>query len=154
MDSTVSMKELRDYAWDYFSLHADQRLKTFHFFILISAFIFTSCAALARIIGVSFWMAIPMFSISLLAFAFWKLDKRNKQLVRVGEEALKEIESNLIAQDVSIKLCPFINEQLSTAELKDKKKNSLSYSMCFGFVFFGFGSTGLLSGIYIISALV
>ena len=88
----IDYEEIRKYAWSYFSLHAEQRLKTFNFFILISAFIFTSMAALVRVVGISYWMSLPMFAISLLAYAFWQLDMRNRELVGVAEEALKDIE--------------------------------------------------------------
>jgi hypothetical protein len=27
---------IREYAWDYFQLHAEQRLKAFHFFITLA----------------------------------------------------------------------------------------------------------------------
>ena len=139
-------KDLRDYAWDYFSLHAEQRLKTFHFFILISAFIFTSCAAITRFIESSMLLALPMFAISILAFVFWELDKRNKQLVRVGEESLKEIESKLIEKGLSVELCPFTNEENKTRNIRNNKFLNLSYSNCFGLVFLSFGLTGLVIG--------
>ena len=34
-----SLDELfREYAWDYFALHADHRLRAFHFYILLSTY--------------------------------------------------------------------------------------------------------------------
>ena len=150
MDNLITKKELRDYAWAYFSLHAEQRLKTFHFFIIITAFVFTVLTAFIEVINGSIWMSVPMFSISILSYAFWQLDKRNKELVRVGEEALTKLEAELICNDVALELCPFINEHYKTEYLKSQNKSSLSYSQCFGFVFLSFGITCFLLGFYVI----
>jgi len=44
----------RKYAWDYFEYHADQRMKTFNFFIVMAGLLaggITSCSKMAAILG-------------------------------------------------------------------------------------------------------
>jgi hypothetical protein len=45
MSSEVTLKEQRDYAWSYFQLHANQRMTSFNFFVVIAALL---TAGLAR----------------------------------------------------------------------------------------------------------
>ena len=153
--NTITNKDLRDYAWDYFSLHSDQRLKTFNFFIIIAAFLFTSFAAVAKSLGISIWLVAPMFSLSILSVVFWQLDKRNKVLVKNGEEALKQIETQLIADEVPLSLCPFINEELETKNNRQQKNTiygyiNFSYTTCFNIVFFTFGLSSFAIGSFLV----
>jgi hypothetical protein len=48
----------RDYAWNYFALHADQRMKAFHFYILLSTAITSGFAILIKNGELHKWMAI------------------------------------------------------------------------------------------------
>src|SRR6266851_4338107 len=52
-------RDARAYAWGYFALHADQRMKLFNFFLILAA------------------------------FTFWRLEERTRGLVKRGEEALR-----------------------------------------------------------------
>jgi len=83
----------RQYLWNYFQLHASQRLTTFKFYITISTIISTGYVATVAA-SVFVTLAILLgFTLSLLSFIFWKLDSRNKQLIKNAEEALKYLES-------------------------------------------------------------
>src|SRR5689334_9313771 len=54
-----SLDELfREYAWDYFALHADHRLRAFHFYILLSTALVGGFALSVRNGGFQRWMAI------------------------------------------------------------------------------------------------
>jgi len=156
------IKENMDYAWKYFSLHADQRLKTFHFFVVLSALISGATIAIIKNATNSLY-AFPMaYLLTFLAIVFWKLDQRNKALIKHAEKALKELEKIKIKDaDQMIKL--FSDEEATTVTRKNhlklvkeeafsyKKLRSyfetpLSYSDCFNSVFFVFGSIGLIIG--------
>jgi len=147
MKNVDELKDQREYAWKYFALHAEQRLKTFHFFIILSAIlsgaIFTIMKDVSNIV-----YAIPMcYLISFLAFIFWKLDQRNKELIKHSENVLKSIETCFELQCDNI-------PNLFKDEGKKNNKNKFfiplinsrwSYSNCFNWIFFIFGISGFIS---------
>ena len=71
MDTSIE-KGLLDYAWKYFSYHADQRFKSFNFFLLFLT------AGIAGLMAHAEHLNEPAFAIGggfgllLLAFLFWK----------------------------------------------------------------------------------
>lgn len=145
-------KENREYAWKYFNLHAEQRLKTFHFFVVLSAVISGTILAIIKDISNVSYAAPMAYLLTFLAFIFWKLDQRNKELIKFGENALKSLENNieLDANDIgSVQL--FTKEEIQTDKKKRFPKVPLiyahfSYTDCFNWVFFVFGLGGLLTG--------
>jgi hypothetical protein len=82
-----------EYAWRWFSFHAKQRISMFNFFligigILANAYVFLVMGDINEAAGT---LAI----IGALASAvFVLLDRRNHQLVHIGERLLKELENN------------------------------------------------------------
>ncbi len=153
------ISDQRQYVWNYFQLHASQRLSTFNFYIVISTAI---AAGYLVTIGVG---SIPIpaillgFTISLLSFIFWKLDVRNKQMIKNAEEALKYLEAltyTLRNTNESNVLKIFTYEEEQTNRMKGSKsfwpwKNHYSYSKCFNIVFAVFGILGLLGTAYAIA---
>ena len=152
------ISDQRQYVWNYFQLHASQRLSTFNFYIVISTAI---AAGYIVTVGVN---SIPMLAIllgatiSLLSFVFWKLDVRNKQMIKNAEEALKYLEAltytprNINESNV---LKIFTYEEEQTNRMKRSKsfwpwKKHYSYSKCFNIVFAVFGILGLLGTAYAI----
>lgn len=83
-----------DFVWDHFKLNAEQRLKSFNFFLLLSIFanggVFT---AIQNKIASPVLGLLGLF-VALLAIVFWLADTRSKRLIRLTIPALKEIESN------------------------------------------------------------
>ena len=152
------ISDQRQYVWNYFQLHASQRLSTFNFYIVISTAI---AAGYLVTVGVSSiqMLAIPLgFTISLLSFIFWKLDVRNKQMIKNAEEALKYLEAltyvpgNINESNV---LKIFTYEEEQTNKMKSSKsfwpwRNHYSYSKCFNIVFAVFGILGLIGTTYAI----
>jgi hypothetical protein len=93
-ESAEMNKVFRDYAWKYFALHADQRLKTFQFFItLATALIGGTLIFLRYDESHHKWIAVLGFLLCFLAFVFWKLDHRTSALVKNGENALKFLDA-------------------------------------------------------------
>lgn len=82
-----------NFVWDHFKLNAEQRLKSFNFFLLLSIFanggIFTAIQnqVVAEVLGL-----LGLF-VALLALVFWLTDSRSRQLIQLTLPALKEIES-------------------------------------------------------------
>ncbi len=143
---------LRKQAWDYFELDAGQRLTTFNFYIVISAVTATALFATFqkdyRIPRVGILLG---FLLALFSFVFWKLDSRNKDLIKRAEAALRFFESTSPPGDAEDG--PHITK-VSSREKYDtdqKKKGGgvlglkrpLSYSDCFNIVLLAFGLLGV-----------
>jgi hypothetical protein len=134
---------LREQAWDYFSLHASQRMSIFNFYIVLSSVIVTSyCATFKVESELTMARCALAASVCLLAFIFWKLDQRNKALIKLAERALKYFESIESSPD-NAKL--FTVEEAESGPLRFKGwkrlkvwRNHLTYSECFNFVFIVF----------------
>jgi hypothetical protein len=84
--------EARRYAWDYFSLHADQRMKMFNFFLIFSSIILAAFPALLRLVPNNPTVAFFPLLLPIASFLFWRLDQRTCQLIHNAETTLKAIE--------------------------------------------------------------
>lgn len=89
----IKEKLLHDYAWAYFSFHADQRMKTFNFFIILAGLVSGGIVTLMRD-NDNPWIVAPLgLALSMLCLLFWRLDQRNHVLVSNGEAAVKFLDS-------------------------------------------------------------
>lgn len=138
---------LRDHAWDYFELHADQRLKAFHFYILletglVAALLFAARGGSPDVRIVAVVGALMVF----FSFIFWKLDQRTKGMIKVSERALKLFErrkfDNLSDGEIASS-APFTNDPQNKGSVSASRFGVLSYSKCFGAVFIAFAAVGL-----------
>ncbi len=147
---------LRKQAWDYFNIHSSQRMTTFNFYLIMSSVISTSYFASSKSDS-NLQSARPAlaFLLCVVAFVFWKLEQRNKFLVKHAERALKYFEQADPSDDIAKVLT---NEERDTSSKKIKGwrkvllwRLPLSYSDCFNLVFFLFfliGLIGVVFGIY------
>jgi len=146
------MQALRKYAWDYFSIHAAQRMAAFQFFITLATAMVAGFLLLIRNTGGERWMGILGVLLALFAFVFSKLDKRTRGLIKNGERALKYLDSEL-----GLKWIGEIQHPLALFAADDASMNGkissipfvgdFSYSRCFKYVFVGFGLLGLSGAI-------
>lgn len=84
--------ELRLYAWNYFAFHADQRLRTFNFFLaLVTVIVGGLIATLANSGRPGFGIPLAV-ALVVVAIVFWLLDEWNHDLLEGSETALKAIE--------------------------------------------------------------
>jgi len=141
---------LRKQAWDYFQLHASQRMTIFNFYLISSSLIVT-CYFASFKVDANLQEARPILSVLLcmIAFVFWKLDQRTKFFIKNAESTLKYFEK-LEAADKAAKV--FTNEEESTAAKKPRGWRQIlflfyhpSYSDCFNSVFFAFFAMGAVS---------
>lgn len=137
MNDNQSMDD-REYAWNYFNFHADQRLKTFNFFIIITTIFLGGIFPVLTIKNYNYLILIGL-PISFFSYIFWKLDIRNKELISVAESELKKLEESNTSK-------LFIKEYNYT---KDKKKH-FSFTDSFNLVFLTYGFIGLFSTFLII----
>ena len=145
----ITLKDLRDHAWDYFEFHADQRLKTFHFFILLETGLVGATLISARVATGPIAPALVStigFIVALLAYIFWELDVRVKGMIKVSEGALKAYEKaaiNLLGDTEATNSTPFLNDPQVKGNVGLSPFGVLSYSKCFGVVFICFFALGL-----------
>lgn len=144
---------LQRQAWDYFQLHSGQRLTTFNFFIAIATVITT---AIATTFSKEYEMPITGICLGLLligfCYIFWKLDDRNRQLIKLAERALIHFEGSVALSDSedggphAARL--FTRESYETDRLRRESRSLLSrtfsYTECFRLVLLFFGLLGIL----------
>jgi ABC-type multidrug transport system fused ATPase/permease subunit len=159
--SSEQIERDRKYAWDFFQLHSSQRIASFNFYItLATALLASICAVLQPAINLISIALILSILLIIFSFILWKLDQRNRMLIKCAEEALKEIESNI---EESGEHLPFISlfkhdEQL-TKRLRGNTTiffwhNYYSYSDCFNVVFLLFGLLGILGMVFSIVKII
>jgi hypothetical protein len=156
--SKLTTNRLHEHAWSYFVLHADQRLRTFDFYLVLSTLIAGAMLSFMKSGIPRIQTAILATTLPFISFVFWKLDIRNKQLVKLAEEAIKHVERESgLADDGEAphRLKLFLYEEYATAKLKRFPKMwpwkaHFSYSTCFNLVFFVFGSIGLICGLFVL----
>ena len=139
----------RKYAWDYFALHADHRLRAFHFYILISG-------ALTGVFATSIgkgefhrWTWAIGVLLIFFSFVFWKMDLRTRQLVKNAENALMFLDAQHGLDDqegLPHPLRVFSREQALSHSLKlwSWTGGHFSYARCFRWVFAMFALVGAI----------
>lgn len=146
-----SEKELddtyRDYAWKYFSLHSDQRIKTFQFYVAFSTTIIGGLLILIKEGHPQKWMGLIGFLLTALSFVFWKLDVRTKEMIKNSELALKYLDDRYNLPDIEGKPNPlslFRSDDYGvTANNQAGLGGHFSYSRCFRWVFASFAIVGI-----------
>lgn len=86
----------RTYAWNWFALHAGQRLQLVNFWLVAVAFLASAYvqARTSHMSAIAFGVSITGVVSSL---AFMRLDARTRQLVQVAENALSFFEASGVA---------------------------------------------------------
>ena len=158
-NNTAEAKEsgysnLRDYAWKYFEFHAEQRMKTFHFFLLMAGGLI---AGFVSKVGDQKEVAGALgFLLAFLSFVFGKLEMRNRELVKNGEAALKHLDNLERLNDAEGQPNPlklFARDDLTTRQFPNEKniiKASFAYSTVLALVFWVLALLGLSAGIFCI----
>ena len=147
---------LQEYIWNYFQLHAAQRLKTFEFYIVVATVLLSGyvvCIKEDNLMPIGIVVGVLLV---LLSFVFWKLDVRNKQLIKNAEQALKTMEDIVISESTggipdSLKL--FNYDDVKVEQRRHKKRSFLfhrhfSYSDCFGIMFIVFATLGIAAALW------
>lgn len=148
----MSARDMQGYAWDYFELHANQRMSLFKFFITLAVFMATSLGAslVQELYAIGSLLGALLMVVS---FVFGKLDERVRSLLKNSEFALKSLEGSFLAssapQPSELQLFRF--EEVTTKKQQEGKRSKLrfwrmylSYRQCFNILFWLFGLIGLL----------
>jgi hypothetical protein len=142
----------RKYVWDYFALHADHRLRAFHFYILLCTALIGGLAVSAKDGNVKPWMSVFGLLLIFFSFVFWKMDTRTRQLVKNAENALKHLDAHhgLPDQDElphALRLFAREEELSRVLPLLPLFSGHFSYARCFRWVFGMFSLVGLVVSI-------
>lgn len=161
MDDKIR-SELRIYAWNYFSLHATQRLTTFNFYLVISTLLTAGLwSTVTQAHDENLWIAIVIcLLITVISIIFEKLDERNRIFVHSAEQALRYLDDHMGLEDDGniphvLKLVARDDYETKLDEMKKARKSfwpselRLRYSHCFGYVFLSFKSVGIGTAIII-----
>ena len=99
-DPKLELQKLRfDYAWKWFSFHAEQRVKMFNFMLLVfGVFAAGLLNALDKNLPKAVAVVLSFFA-AILAVLFSQLDRRNRDLVWLAEDVLKQLERDFIFAD-------------------------------------------------------
>jgi hypothetical protein len=138
------LKQAWDYAWNYFAIHAEQRLKTFHFYLLVCAAIVAGGAAILRDKELRSIAGFLYLFLAVLSFIFWKLDVRNRELVKNGEAAIKHLESEVEAHAIGD--VPHVLRIMLREHVMTERRDPWRYSHCLNGVFLTFGTVGTVVG--------
>jgi hypothetical protein len=103
-------KQAREHAWNWFALHANQRMQAFNFFVVATAFLIAAYASLLEEKPAA--AAVLAFVGAWLAYWFNRLDARTRQLVEAGEDALRVSQARLasIAENQSLMILDAVDE--------------------------------------------
>lgn len=157
INSNLSLNDLHQYAWDYFQLHAMQRMSLFKFFVVFATILTTGLISSfqptfnAHLIGITLGLLLVCISV-----IFWKFDERNKFLTKHGERALIYLESqfNVRSKDDEPHLIQlFTSEEWRTKQLRATQKSwklwqrQMSHSKSLTLLFFLYGVIGLVGAV-------
>lgn len=140
----MSPQEMLNYAWQYFVLHAGQRMSLFNFFLILNGIALAGLAACVQRGGaLDLLGALLGLLIALIAFVFWKLDQRVAFLLKHAERALSEAELSMPITSARL----FSNERESTAAAQNRGSHwtrMWTYGRAFRAVFAVTGIVGLV----------
>jgi hypothetical protein len=98
MDSNqgIGIKEWIDIAWKHFHLHSQQRVQFFNFFVVFTTIL---CSAMlgvlqSEIVEIGFVGIVVGFLQGFLGFLFWKIDERNRALIKHAENVISAYEKS------------------------------------------------------------
>lgn len=149
--TTTELLKYREFHWNYFSLHADQRLKMFNFYLIFSAILIGAFINILDEAKSSVLTCVLPYLLAIISFVFWKVELRIKYMIKNSEEAMKQIDDQLIkneSENPSVLNTFRYDDFISQSRKKGVLKGHLSYSKGFNIIFLLFGFFGLVVGSY------
>lgn len=151
------LEQRRKHAWDYFQFHAQQRLTTFNFFIIFSSLLLGGLLTTfqdkyhAPSLGAGAGLILVVIS-----FVFWKLDSRNKQLIKNAEGALRELEAAWPREGAGGREplgAVFLEDAAYVTRARGRSSwkfwnNHLSFSDCFSIAYGTMALVGLAAAVF------
>lgn len=147
-EKSLEESEFLHILWEYFSLHASQRIQMLNFYIILETFLLTAWLTLLQI-DEKFNVPRIIIGVAIIIFSivFYALDIRTKSMIKLCEESLCKVESSYVSQ-FGKKYMVFNLEQESTGKERKKnwfKRHFLSYSKLLLIIYSFFGLVGVLA---------
>ena len=152
MPTDEQIKRLEDRAWQAFAAHAGQRLTTFNFYLVLSSLLITAMAAtFQKDFRLPYLGAVVGALLAFMSYLFWRLDKRNRELIKLSESALKHFEAAISPVDSTQPYHPaafFLRDDYETGPKKAASKwywrKHYSYANILDRVYLTFAVVGLV----------
>ncbi|MCR6493527.1 hypothetical protein [Cellulomonas sp. P24] len=93
-DESNELKLALDHSWQWFALHAGQRMQLLNYFLLSAGFITAGYGATLNSSRPQVAGAVATGG-CILSVLFWRLDVRTRELIRVAEKPLEELEAKI-----------------------------------------------------------
>jgi hypothetical protein len=147
-ESGLTAKDAFDHAWSWFSYHAEQRMTIVRFTITIVGGI---AAAFGYFWKEQVYWLCAMLSLSgiIAALCALRIDLRTADLVKIGEDALKPLESALadLVNSPFMNICMLAEDKTKNPK-NGRKKKLYSYRQNFILIY------GIVIFIFIISLII
>ena len=118
------MRDMRDYVWAYFELHARQRMSLFNFFLVLVAFVLAGLGHSIQEHGRFAPMGVLLgILLVLVSFVFWKLDQRVSLFLKLAEDALADLEP-----DFSVPSARLVSREREKTKKLRKSTHQLSWA--------------------------
>ena len=144
-DNSHLYEVYRENAWRHFTVHADQRLKMFQFYITVSTALLAGGLLFLRTNSNDLAVGFLGFLATFFSFVFWKLEDRTRTLVKNAEDAIKHLDESVDLPDLNNEPSPL--KLFTRDDFRNAHSSSLtrfSYHRCFVCVFVVIGCLGVL----------
>ena len=129
-----------EYLWKHFAFNAEQRLKAFNFYIVLSLFGLGGVAtAIEKDASDLIYLLLGIY-ISLISISFIIIDLRSQELVNIAVPGIKKFEENF-SEDSRL----FIKDRNNREK---KKRHFKSYKLAFRLIYFSHLAIGILVFLY------
>ncbi len=133
--------------WDYFAIHANQRIQILNFYIVLETFFITGLLTLFQLDGeLTLFRLVISIAIIFFSLIFYALDTRTKTMIKYSEDALKAIEQKNVTKYGADIMIFSIEQEKTVFERRWSwfARKCLSYSKLFLLTFIFFTIIGLL----------
>ncbi len=150
-DTGLTESDFFKMVWDYFVIHANQRMQILNFYIVLETFFITGLLTLFQLDGeLTAFRFIVCIAIIFFSLIFYALDTRTKAMIKFSEDVLKTIEQKNVAKYGNEIMIFNIEQEKTIYERRGNwiAKHFLSYSKLFRLIFQFFTLIGLLGIVF------
>ncbi|MBI5564437.1 MAG: hypothetical protein HY870_06055 [Chloroflexi bacterium] len=145
-------RTLNQQAWNYYQVHAEQRLIAANFYISIASVLAGALFAVLQNTQTMRVGALLGVLLIVLSYVFWKWDRRTADLIKIAEDALKYFEgqSELKSTNDEPHVAQiFRREAYLTARQRKRRsiffwRNYYTYRACLNLIFTSFAMAGAI----------
>jgi hypothetical protein len=144
-DSEQDNEQLKialEHAWNWFSLHANQRLQSVNFFLVATAFLSAAFVTAAKEDMYDLAAGVAVLAV-LISFYFYRMERRIRTLLHAAEGVLEPLESKL-AESLQVDALRIV------AKVEDERPGEWKYSKVFRYLYL---STSVAFGVGLLYAI-